>query len=1247
MNRLLFFRRLCNSPFLSQEPRVNQLGIQYLSEELQKKIFPRSSTKEYLNPKRQDFIDLAKKHLEENHLLGKKTTITDPIRIKNFPDLNGKSLDEHFYKIGTTCSEPYKSMADAFLLNGNIPQKPKEWSFQSGWTRYENGKEPENVEYPLEDSLVFDVEVLYRVSKYPVLATCVSLKAWYGWVSPLLTDLKSNSSPDFEHLIPLNTIKSPKLVIGYNVSYDRARVLEEYNIRSSNAFFLDGMALHVAVSGICSQQRPMWQKYKKSVTQGATSNEELTDAESSLSYDRQIAQELSDDPWLDKGATNSLASVADFHCGIKMDKSDRDYFSELDPKIIVDSFNQLMTYCAGDVEATFAVTKKLYPEFIKKAPHPVSFAALKVMGSLMLPTTSNWESYTRNSEKVYQQNREEVGKILKERANSLVQYIIADKEGLKPNWEEDPWLRQLNWTLKERRLKKNGEPFAKQAYLTGYPEWYRELFRTSVDTDGVREMNLTVRSRVTPLLLKLKWEGFPLLWTDSAGWCFKVPFEDELIDDLQSKNYIRPKLSEEEFEKLLPELRDSHHNFELFKVPHPEGSTKRCTSIMSKSYLRYFENGILTSEYPYAQDILKLNSAASYWMGNRQRIMDQFVVYSNSNKNQFWRTKKEASTHKDMGIILPVLCTMGTITRRATENTWLTASNAKANRIGSELKAMIEAPEGYCFVGADVDSEELWIASIIGDSIFGIHGGTALGWMTLEGDKNEKTDLHSKTAEILGISRDDAKVFNYGRIYGAGVKFASRLLKQCNSKLSDEESEKIAKNLYSKTKGQTSSSKFLERRLYHGGSESIIFNALEAIANEEEPRTPVLGAAITDALVAKNLNKNNYLTSRINWTIQSSGVDYLHLLITSMDYLLQKYQLEARLALTVHDEIRYLAKEKDRYIIALLLQISNLWTRAMFSELMGIPEVPQSCAFFSEVDLDKVLRKDVSLTCVTPSHPTAIPPGKSLDIRELLKICDDGEILSSMKKKRAKMNDIKYIGREVGTPSLDRHLSKRLRIAKAKMQISTDHFSWRKSVNQYIRLKKSIEFEKEECNERWNKKSGRVNKTKNSGPPKKKIDEIDISGIGNEMLAREIEMTDAHFSKKESKKVNESNIYNNRSYIKSLIDPKGEQNYQPLHGNQQNLVDNTNENFDGIENFIRSPRAEVQMKSQSSLKDISNIESTSLFQIDLKQEKILIQTLTPQVSSDPPFRRRKGQTEQPEPPFRRRHQSYFSEVISS
>ncbi len=48
---------------------------------------------------------------------------------------------------------------------------------------------------------------------------------------------------------------------------------------------------------------------------------------------------------------------------------------------------------------------------------------------------------------------------------------------------------------------------------------------------------------------------------------------------------------------------------------------------------------------------------------------------------------------------------------------------SQEKRVGSELKAMVRAPPGYHLVGADVDSQELWIAAILGDMHFTrIHG---------------------------------------------------------------------------------------------------------------------------------------------------------------------------------------------------------------------------------------------------------------------------------------------------------------------------------------------------------------------------------------------------------------------------------------------------------------------------------------------------------------------------------------------
>src|SRR5258708_19325536 len=126
------------------------------------------------------------------------------------------------------------------------------------------------------------------------------------------------------------------------------------------------------------------------------------------------------------------------------------------------------------------------------------------------------------------------------------------------------------------------------------------------------------------------------------------------------------------------------------------------------------------------------------------------------------------------------------------------------------------------------------------------------------------------------------------------------------------------------------------------------------------------------------------MTSRINWVVQSSGVDYLHLLIVSMDYLIQTYDIEGRFLISVHDELRYLVADRDRYRAALALQIANLWTRCFFAYRVGMGDLRQGVAFFSAVDVDSVLRKETDMSCVTPSHPKPIPPGESLNIEEVL-----------------------------------------------------------------------------------------------------------------------------------------------------------------------------------------------------------------------------------------------------------------------
>jgi DNA polymerase gamma 1 len=112
-----------------------------------------------------------------------------------------------------------------------------------------------------------------------------------------------------------------------------------------------------------------------------------------------------------------------------------------------------------------------------------------------------------------------------------------------------------------------------------------------------------------------------------------------------------------------------------------------------------------------------------------------------------------------------------------------------------------------------------------------------------------------------------------------------------------------------------------------------------------------------------------------------------------MQYLTTKYGIDARYLISVHDELRYLVKEEDKYRAALALQIANLWTRSIFAYRLGMDDLPQGVAFFSAVDVDQVLRKEVFMPCVTPSQPTPIPPGESLDIVGVLEKTHGGSLL--------------------------------------------------------------------------------------------------------------------------------------------------------------------------------------------------------------------------------------------------------------
>ncbi|CAH1393907.1 unnamed protein product [Nezara viridula] len=435
-----------------------------------------------------------------------------------------------------------------------------------------------------------------------------------------------------------------------------------------------------------------------------------------------------------------------------------------------------------------------------------------------------------------------------------------------------------------------------------------------------------------------------------------------------------------------------------------------CVSGVTSYQKALLKAGVGDEEWSKAKRVIEINRMLSYWRNSRERVENQFVCWVKKND-----IPPRLNIEDDFGAIIPQVVVCGTLTRRAVEPTWMTASNVFHERVGSELRAFVQAPPGFVLVGADVDSQELWIASLLGDAYaVGLHGATPLGWMTLNGQKSDETDMHSVTAKAVGISRNNAKILNYARIYGAGEKFAQRLLKQFNEDITSGQAIEKAEKMMQLTKGKRifklkeevmpyieervysaeDAQEFcklngkeiedlFEKSLWFGGTESSMFNSLEMIASKPSPETPFLNCKLSRALSPQLDHNDKHLPTRINWVVQSGAVDFLHLMLVSMRWFLGPLP---RFCLSFHDEVRYLVPAEFKYEAALALHVTNLLTRAFCVSRVGMVDLPLSVAFFSSVEIDTVLRKDSKNDNKTPSNPFGlmkgygIPLGESLDI---------------------------------------------------------------------------------------------------------------------------------------------------------------------------------------------------------------------------------------------------------------------------
>lgn len=91
---------------------------------------------------------------------------------------------------------------------------------------------------------------------------------------------------------------------------------------------------------------------------------------------------------------------------------------------------------------------------------------------------------------------------------------------------------------------------------------------------------------------------------------------------------------------------------------------------------------------------------------------------------------------------------------------------------GEECRSLFGADHGHVLVGCDADALEL---RDLAGYMAAWDGGAYIDTV-LKGDKSQGTDMHTLNAKAIGCTRDEAKVFFYAMIYGAGMAKLGQIL---------------------------------------------------------------------------------------------------------------------------------------------------------------------------------------------------------------------------------------------------------------------------------------------------------------------------------------------------------------------------------------------------------------------------------------------------------------------------------------
>jgi DNA polymerase gamma 1 len=602
-------------------------------------------------------------------------------------------------------------------------------------------------------------------------------------------------------------------------------------------------------------------------------------------------------PWLSKGCGDSLQALVKHYTGTHLEKEARNIF-------VTGSSEFISQAILGSVQG--------------EDPLGYSIRDTEILGLLWIPLWKKFRAHCpslvtlagilESSQSIlpmtpdFHQRVVNNSLLAQAKKESLDREVAAIAHGYIKDflegtldYEGDPWLSQLDWTP------------AKSGKFKGYPAWYRK---------AKGEFGAALQS--TPLLLKMTWKGEPVVHDPKLKWGFNGP-----------------------------------NGFE--RIPHPEGEKKNVGSLVGKHFASLTESGVLGSQLasegsqgsPKRSNIPLELSRLSYWKGFKSRFQE---VY----------TKPQGSPGNPLGLLcVPQTSLMATWTGRKVEKLWLTAAQCKPQKIGTDLFHAVQAPEGWSFVGADMDTQEVRIAGFWGDFYAGMGlGGTPMSQSAIMGHKDLGTDPHTVTAKIAGIPRQDAKVANFRDIFGGGAKTQTTALQTSHPDWDPQKVSSLVESIILAKRGTR------EQGVWKGGTDSEYHNQANAIAGTPNFRLPLSQRQIPHIPNVANDPKGTFFTTRYNFPVQGTGVDLLHVVLGLMPILTDLQGIPQDSWCYIfdrHDEIWYASKDPWTRELAEALNQAHMLAWACFLDSLGFTWFPSRLSRFSAVNVDKVFRKEVSM----------------------------------------------------------------------------------------------------------------------------------------------------------------------------------------------------------------------------------------------------------------------------------------------